>query len=281
MLIEEIKKSINYQLSTINNMRKFFNSIIFLFFLFVALATNAPRQVSARDCLPDQFCYWSCEDICAKFPWEKICPCFRPSPTLPPVEPTPTEAPQPTPTEIPGEPIPTEVVPTPTLVTGGNGGEGGPSEPGLPGPPHCGAAVPPAPTLLRVTSAGPDQQELEWTLVEQATHYSVHYGRAPGNYEYGVANVGKTTTFSVGGLDPNTNYCFALRAVNDCAPSELSNEICTGQAGQVLGARTKVLGATSSKEPIKWLMEITGALFLFSGLWLKRKSLVRIFCAFV
>ena len=124
--------------------------------------------------------------------------------------------------------------------------------------------MPSVPTLLRVFAASPEQK-LEWTSVEPTTHYSVHYGRSSGNYEYGVPNVGKTTSFIVGGLASGVDYCFAVRAVNDCAPSELSNEICMGQ---VLGVRTKVLGATNSKGPIEWITEIIGCLSLLSGAWL-------------
>jgi len=151
--------------------------------------------------------------------------------------PEPTPSPEPTPT--------TEVTPTPTPTTpppsdGGDGGEGGPGEPWV-----CGASVPNTPTLLSATKAG-GNADLAWTAVEQATHYALSYGLSSGNYLYGVGNTGKVTSFTIGELDPAVDYCFAVRAVNDCAPSGLSNEICTGRAlgGQVLGVST--LGATGS-----------------------------------
>lgn len=149
-----------------------------------------------------------------------------PTPSLPPT-PTLVPSPQPTPT----------FTPTPTSPPSeGKGTSGGAGY-------HCGVAVPPAPTLLKV-SRRESEVDLEWTEVEPVTHYSISYGLSSRNYIYGVPNTGKVTSFTVGSLQNGVNYCFAVRAVNDCAPSELSNEICTGV---VLGAATggKVLGVST------------------------------------
>ena len=84
---------------------------------------------------------------------------------------------------------------------------------------------------------------LFWDLIEPVTHYTIAYGPSSGNYLYGVDNAGKTSSFTIGGLGDG-NHCFVVRGVNNCMPGEFSNERCTGQAGQVLGAA--VLGATGN-----------------------------------
>lgn len=161
-----------------------------------------------------------------------------PTPTLPPDHPTPTPTLTPTPTVIP-EPTPTH---QPEIGGPVNGGQPGPA-----GPSVCTASVPSAPILTNVISSGVGQVNLLWTAVTPVTHYSISYGLSPQNYIYGVDNTGNVTSFTVGSLDPGVRYCFAVRAVNDCAPSGPSNEICTGKVlgtGQVLGVST--LGATGS-----------------------------------
>jgi len=107
--------------------------------------------------------------------------------------------------------------------------------------------------------------------VEPVTHYSISYGLISRNYIYGVPNTGKVTFFTVGSLRSGVNYCFAVRAINDCAPSELSNEICTGAVlgvatgGKVLGVST--LGETGAfDEQIGQILFIIGCLCLSLGL---------------
>lgn len=192
------------------------------------------------------------------------CPPSCPTPTLTPSAPTPTPVPiEPTPTPtyaLTPTPTPTGVVPT--------------SPPGVGGPPSevaksaaCGAQVPSTPELLSVQSLSPTMVSLNWTAVDPTTHYAVLYGLSSGNYIYGVADTGKTTSFTVGGLDSAAKYCFAVRAVNGCAPSGLSNEICQGAVGggRVLGAST--LGATGSfKEQLFLLSFIMGCVCLSVGL---------------
>jgi hypothetical protein len=165
-------------------------------------------------------------------------------------------------------PTPTLVVPTftPTPGTSGGGGESGGGQPGNPGPPYCGVETPKAPVLLSVERVSPDQAELIWYPVDTATHYSISYGLSSGNYIYGVDNTGKVTQFTVGSLAAGQDYCFAVRAVNECAPGPLSNEICTssrGTGGMVLGA--SVLGATG--ETMDNLFLILFSLGCFSFSW--------------
>lgn len=184
-------------------------------------------------------------------------PCATPTPTSPPA-PTPTIPSEVTPTPTPT--LPPGITPTPTPLPG----EGGPPGPGE--PPVCGATVPPAPTLLSVNPVGSGQVDLTWTAVDPATHYSISYGLTSGNYIYSVSNTGNVTSFTVGGLDPAADYCFAIRAVNGCAPSGLSNEICPGAVvGQVLGVST--LGVTGdSVNQLLQILFIIGSVCLASGL---------------
>ncbi len=153
-------------------------------------------------------------------------PTLTPTPTLPEEQPTLTPTPILTPTPVPTSPPKEETSPV----------VGGPGETY-----HCDASVSPAPVLLSVNRLSGTEVILNWTTVSPVTHYSISYGLSSGNYIYGVSNTGNVTSFTVISLQPGVDYCFAVRAVNDCAPSELSNEICTGKVlgvtvgGQVLG----------------------------------------------
>lgn len=133
-----------------------------------------------------------------------------PTPTLD-VTPTPTETPEVTPT-----PTPTQPRPTPPLSD--------------PETPKCDSKKPDAPRLLSVVRRGA-QAILTWTKVENTTHYTIAYGLEPGNYIYGVPNTGNVDTFTIGSLDANRAYYFAVRAVNNCMPGDFSSL----PRGQVLG----------------------------------------------
>ncbi len=127
-----------------------------------------------------------------------------------------------------------------------------PAPPGPPGPKVCDAKQPPAPLLLSVTRTSPTTALLKWSPVTPSTYYVISYGTDPNNMQFGVPNTGNTDNFTVGALNPNLNYYFNLRAVNDCMPSDPSAVLGTGQVlgastgGQVLGASTDRLAATHS-----------------------------------
>lgn len=126
------------------------------------------------------------------------------------------------------------------------GGVGGWSAPGPGSAPVCTDTQPPAPTLISVTRSGASAT-LTWTAVTPVTYYTISYGTAPGNYQYGVPNTGNTTSYTIGSLDTSKNYYFEVRAVNNCMPSEASVSPIGG--GQVLGASTfkgEVLGLAST-----------------------------------
>lgn len=217
-------------------------------------------------CFSCDACGW-CDDFCREL--EEWCRwgCPQPSPT-----PTPTILPTPTPTpvEITPTPIP-EIQPTITPTPSPTPAPEVPPAVGGPGEPfHCGAAIPPAPTLSTVNRVAGDRTNLNWTAVAPVTHYLISYGLLSGNYIYGVPNTGNVISFTVGGLQVGADYCFAVRAVNDCVPSELSNEICTGavlgvSTGKILGVST--LGATGGfTEQIGQILFIIGCVCFSFGL---------------
>ena len=184
------------------------------------------------------------------------CPC--PTPTIIETEctpsPTPTQAPEPTVTPISEEPTPTPTeAPVPTASPAPERGVGGPV-----GPPICEAETPDAPYLISATAVGGNQVKIIWEKVEKATHYTVSYGPSSGNYPWGVPDTGDTDNFTIGGL---SSGCFVVRAVNDCAPSDPSNEVCTSEmVGQVLG-----LSTTSSGGAVNPLNFFAGLSLLFLG----------------
>jgi hypothetical protein len=103
----------------------------------------------------------------------------------------------------------------------------------------------------------------------------VSYGPASKNYLYGQTDIGNTTSYTVEGLTVGQNYCFVVNAVNGCASSPASNEVCTGE---VLGAATgQVLGLSATSGDNK-LTEVSlyfiGLVCLISGLCLRRLKTV-------
>lgn len=152
------------------------------------------------------------------------------------------------------QPTPTPVgAPTPTPSSDGTGGTQG-SPPTT--PTGCTRSTPLAPTNLRASIPGPGKVTLAWGESVNATHYGIVYGRSPGRYEFGAANVGYTTSYTVGNLAAGTTYYFAVFAVNDCAPSGYSNEVAaktqsTGTGGVRLaspGSRTGTIPVASPPE---------------------------------
>ena len=138
-----------------------------------------------------------------------------------------------------------------------------------PGAPVCSAERPAKPTVTSVVRRG-NSATITWTKVDKATHYTIAYGPSLGNYPYGVPNTGNVTSYTIGALDPNTQYYFVVYAVNDCMPSEASI------GGQVLGASTgSVLGlAATGNLPSIFAFTALGLASLITGFYLKSKSSV-------
>ena len=102
-------------------------------------------------------------------------------------------------------------------------------------------------------------EKLTWSSVANATYYSIIYGSAPG-YQYGVANVGNVTSYTVDSLNPGATYHFAVNAVNDCMPGDSS-----GTGGQVLGAST-MAGTGSFAENLYLAIMTIGGIITTVGL---------------
>jgi len=137
--------------------------------------------------------------------------------------------------------VATQACLTPTPEPPGVGG------PGPANPPVCTNTVPSAPTLLSATALGGNSINIKWNKVDGVSDYSIFYGPSSGNFLYGVPSAGNTDNFTINGL---ANGCFVVRAVNGCATSVQSNQVCTGGAGgQVLGAST-MAGTGAAEESI-------------------------------
>ena len=175
-----------------------------------------------------------------------------PSPTpspFPALTPTPTLPPTPTPSPTPA--VTPEPTSAPVAVSGGQGGpSGGRDSGGESAPAPCGASNPGATTLISATPKSATNVELKWSKNPNATDYNVSYGPGSGNYLYGLSGTGNTDTVTISELDSNQRYCFVVSPVNDCAPGQISNEICIGEAKKVvLGVFTgggEVLGLSST-----------------------------------
>ncbi len=153
---------------------------------------------------------------------------------------------------------------------GGSGGGGG----GGGNAPVCDSAVPGSTHLNSVSWSGAGQVNLSWTTTDRADHYSISYGLSSGKYQFGVPDTGNVTSYTVGGLDPNQNYCFVVTPVNFCQPGPVSNEICT-QGGQVLGISTvgNVLGlAYTGTSLLTFGLLIAGIALVISGTLLYRRA---------
>jgi hypothetical protein len=242
--------------------------IFFLLAVFLLISYTILGNLEVIKTKSLAFCCWP-----TQWPPPRFTSTPTPTPTpktcgWPTLTPTPTPTSAVYPTSTPATPPGATVIPTPTSAPtvegeGGNGGEGAAGG----GPSVCTCETPEAPTLLRVTPVVSSSVELAWTAVAKATHYSIAYGPSSGNYLYGVDNTGKVTTYVVGGLDPAINYCFAVRAVNDCAPSPLSNEICMRQlAGQVLGVTTMAETGSFDRSNFEMILFTIGNLCLGLGL---------------
>ncbi len=112
--------------------------------------------------------------------------------------------------------------------------------------PQCTVGKPATPTITAVSYINATTVTVFWSGVSPVTHYTLSYGTTPGNYQYGVPNTGNVTAYTVGGLQSGVTYYFVVYAVNDCQPSDRSNEVST--QGSVLGASTggDVLGASTT-----------------------------------
>lgn len=106
--------------------------------------------------------------------------------------------------------------------------------------PSCGDQSPgaKAPALYGAIPQSSESILLYFTPADQpVSKYTLEYGTQPGNYQYGVQDLGlnesNQMTYQVSALTPNTTYYFRVRAGNGCAVGEWSNEISAKTWGHI------------------------------------------------
>ena len=160
--------------------------------------------------------------------------------------------------------------PVPYLAKNSNFNCGNPttsgSQPGAGPAPVCDSGKPSTPTLTSVDRSG-STAKITWTAASQATHYTIGYGLQPGNYIYGVPDTGNVTTFTVGSLDPDTQYYFAVRAVNNCMPGDWSGTPTGIGGGEVLG-----LAATGDSTMLYTMLALGGISLILAILSRRRNQ---------
>lgn len=108
--------------------------------------------------------------------------------------------------------------------SGGSSNNGGNS-----GPRECNATKPTtAPILLRATQVAKNKVTLFWGKSNgPATGYVIVFGQKSGQELYATGTFGnaETNTFTVNDLTPGNMYYFRVKAINDCKPSDTSNEL--------------------------------------------------------
>jgi hypothetical protein len=127
-------------------------------------------------------------------------------------------------------------------VGGGDNGGGNNN----PGAPVCNDPKPGTPSNLRVTRISSTQVRLDWDHAPAPhTSYVVAYGPSIGNYPWGSPDAGNGNSYIVNSLTPGAQYCFYVRANNNCMPGDKSNEVCIN-----VGSTVRILGATSNYNPL-------------------------------
>lgn len=81
-------------------------------------------------------------------------------------------------------------------------------------------AKPITPYDFTATATGESTIELSWSPANRATSYNVYQG------DEKIATVTETTTYTVEGLEPETNYCFTVTAENEMGESDKTEEKC-------------------------------------------------------
>ena len=79
--------------------------------------------------------------------------------------------------------------------------------------------APDPPTNLRITDLTETSARLHWDAVEGATDYDVNYKKAAGGKWTNVPHKGTELYSALTGLEPGTQYRWAVRAENDMGPS--------------------------------------------------------------
>jgi len=97
--------------------------------------------------------------------------------------------------------------------------------------PICDKKKPTAMPRLISAISGDESVTLVWEkyLDENFDHFVIAYGTNPGKYDFGVPYVSdkNSTVYLISELNNDQKYYFVIKAVNDCAPGEFSNELST------------------------------------------------------
>lgn len=132
-------------------------------------------------------------------------------------------------------------------------------------PPVCNATAPSGAPFLTITNVGANTVSLSWTPVSPVTHYAISFTRNSDGAQYGAANIGNVTSYTITNLSGGANYTFEVFGVNDCAPGPRSNQAGTGTVpgpvlgGQPLGAGGQVLGLEEPDAPATAESGVLGA----------------------
>lgn len=132
---------------------------------------------------------------------------------------------------------------------GGNPGGGGSGGTSPANPPVCSDQTPSAGPSLTITNVGTNTVSLSWSAVSPVTHYALVFTRTSDGAQYGSANIGNVTSFTVDNLSGGANYSFEVFGVNGCAPGPRSTIASSGNVpGPFIGGRPtgggQVLGDT-------------------------------------
>ncbi len=82
-----------------------------------------------------------------------------------------------------------------------------------------------APRIWAQSGPRRGQVTVFWDRVAGANDYSIVYGTAPGQYQYGAISLNDGTAYTVASLTPGQRYFFALSAQNGGDTSGFSNEV--------------------------------------------------------
>jgi fibronectin type III domain protein len=128
------------------------------------------------------------------------------------------------------------------------------------------AHVPPAPTDLVVTGVSQSTVSLQWTNPAGAvTNDTVYWGTTCGLLTRSRTTAGPATTWTLAGLSPGTEYCFAVSAWNATGMSALTGSPTT--TGRTLTAPPNFPG-WSQVEGVAFLAGI-GAALAAAVIWIR------------
>lgn len=158
-------------------------------------------------------------------------------------------------------PTPTQLSPIPETRVGGSSSSNDNDT-------VCRSDKPSTPSLNIASQTG-NSVTLSWTSSEHATDYSVYYGPQANKSIYSVPSTNKVTSYTISDLENKQEYCFVVRAKNNCAQGENSNEVCT-TTNTILGASSLPFTGKTDTTPYVVGIGISGLLLTSYGLRKKK-----------